>query len=225
MFSTRKRLLAVAGAPVVLLVAVTAAASAAAGPPVSTQVLLCGTTQGFSGDAAVSGNSSIEHPSGLTASGQEFDYTGQNCRNNSGSSTGNFTWTIRQDNVNTATERGNEHADATMTNLDSTGGPTQANGFDGAVYEFDLPNGDFATCQDSSQVYYASGHAFDSSCSVGSGPGNFNTEGGAATGDHLNGKYGTLIYRWGNGTTDNSQCPTNQSTTYCFEAIIQGQQN
>ena len=222
MFSTRSRLLAIAGGAISSLVLITAAVGAS-GPPTSLKVLLCGTTSGFSGDR-VSGQSSIDHPSGLSATGDEFAYTGQNCRDEAGNSSSNrFSWTIRQDNVNLVTERGNEHADAATTTLAQTG--SFANGFDGHVYEYDLPNGDFATCQDSSHVYYASGHAFDSACSVGSGPGNFNTEGGASTGNHYNGKYGTLIYRWGNGITDQSQCPTNQSTTYCFEAIIIGQIN
>lgn len=220
MFSTRSRLLAVAGGAIATLLLLTVATSAA-GPPTSLSVLLCGTTSGFGADR-VSGNSSIDHPSGLSASGQDYSYTGQNCRTNNASSSGTFTWTIRQDNVNLTTERGNEHADASATMLAETG--SFANGFDGGVYEYDLPSGDPATCGDGSQVYYASGHAFDSACSVGSAPGNFNTEGGASTGQHYNGKYGTLIYRYGSSTSG-SPCGTDQSTTYCFEAIIQGQIN
>lgn len=220
MLSTRTRLLAIVGGTLASLLLITAAGHAA-GPPTSLSVLLCGTTSGFSADR-VSGNSSIDHPSGLNASGKDYTYSGQNCRTNGSSSNGSFTWTIRQDNVNLATERGNEHADASSTTLAQTG--SFANGFDGGVYEFDLPNGDFTTCQDGSQVYYASGRPFDTACSVGTAPGNFNTEGGASSGQHFNGKYGTLIYRFGSSSSG-SPCGTDQSATYCFEAIIQGKVN
>ena len=220
MFSTRARLLAIAGGAFSSLVLITAAVGAS-GPPTSLKVLLCGTTSGFSADR-VSGNSSIDHPSGLSASGSEYQFTGQNCQN-PGSSDGSFSWTVRQDNVNLSTERGNEHADAAATSLAETG--SFANGFDGQVYEYDFaPNNDPAACSGSRTLFYASGHAFDATCAVGAGPGNFNTEGGASSGNHYNGKYGVLIYQ-----EDMTQIPTTQcadgSATYCFQAIVQGQIN
>jgi len=219
MFSTRFRVLAIAGGALTSLLLITVASSAA-GPPTSLSVLLCGTTSGFSADR-VSGNSSIDHPSGLSASGSEYQFTGQNCQNASGSS-GSFQWTVRQDNVNLATERGNEHADAAMTTLAETG--SFANGFDGQVYEYDFaPNNDPATCGNRT-LFYASGHAFDGTCAVGSGPGNFNTEGGASTNNHYNGKYGTLIYQEDQTAVPTTQCPDG-GATYCFQAIIQGQVN
>jgi len=219
MFSTRFRVLAIAGGALSSLLLITVASSAA-GPPTSLSVLLCGTTSGFSADR-VSGNSSIDHPSGLSASGSEYQFTGQNCQN-PGSSGGSFQWTVRQDNVNLSTERGNEHADAAMTTLAETG--SFANGFDGQVYEYDFaPNNDPATCGNRT-LFYASGHAFDGTCAVGSGPGNFNTEGGASTNNHYNGKYGTLIYQEDQTAVPTTQCPDG-GATYCFQAIVQGQLN
>ena len=218
MFSNRGRLLAVAGGAAALLLGITAAAGAS-GPPTSLQVLLCGTTSGFAAYPQ-SGNSSIDHPTGLQASGSEYAFSGQNCQN-PGSSTGNFSWTIARDNVNTATEHGTEHADASMTTLTETG--SFANGFDGGVYEFDLPSGDATQCGNRS-VVYASGHAFDGTCDLGAAPGNFNTEGGASTGNHYNGKYGTLIYQEDQTQVPTTQCPTG-SSNYCFQAVIEGQIN
>ena len=63
-----------------------------------------------------------------------------------------------------------------------------------------------------------------STCNQGSAPGNFNTEGGAQNGDHFNGKYGTLIYQEDQTQVPSTQCPDG-GPTYCFQAIIQGQQN
>jgi hypothetical protein len=226
MFSTRTRLLAIGGGAVTCLLAITAAASASAGPPAATQVLLCGTTAAFAAYPQ-SGNSSIDHPTGLQAMGQEYEWQpGMDCENRGNAqSVGTFTWTVRQANVNVATERGNEHADASVTTLASTG--SFANGFDGQLVDYDLQNsdGDPFACGNGAQSYYGSGHigGFDSGCSgIGSLPGNFNTEGGAASGDHLNGKYGTLVYKDSNDTSCSS---SGNSGTFCFEAIIVGRQN
>ena len=92
-------------------------------------------------------------------------------------------------------------------------------GFNGQITNFDFnssPDG----CG-SREIFYTSGHEFlgDGSCSPGA-PGTFNTQGGAATGDHFNGKYGTVVYR----ESGNSSCDTT-STSYCFQAIIVGQTN
>lgn len=217
MLSSRGRFAAVAGGALGCLLAISFSV-AASGPPTSVQVLLCGTTTGFAA-YPTSGNSSIDHPTGLQASGSEYAYTNQNCQNH-GSSNGTFTWTIARDNVNTVSEHGTEHADAAMTMLSQTTG--FPSGFDGGVYEFDLPSGDATTCSGNRSVFYASGHAFDTTCAVGSAPGNFNTEGGAASGQHYNGKYGTLIYQESNNMM--SSCPSGGSM-YCFQAIIEGQIN
>src|SRR5579884_348505 len=98
MLSSRSRVAAVVGGAMGCLLALSIAVGAS-GPPTSLQVLLCGTTPGFAGYPQ-SGNSTIDHPTGLQASGSEYAYSGQNCQN-PGSSTGNFTWTIARDNVNT----------------------------------------------------------------------------------------------------------------------------
>ena len=219
MLSTRNRLLAVSGGIFASVVLFAAGASAAAGPPQSFALLLCGTTAGFAASPH-SGNSDIDHPTGLQASGTEYTYSGQNCQN-PGSSGGNFSWTVGHANVNTSTEHGTEHADASMTMLAETG--SFANGFNGGVFEYDFGGGDSAPCGNRS-VFYASGHAFDATCSIGSAPGNFNTEGGASSGQHYNGKYGTLIYQEDQTQVPTTQCPTG-SSTYCFQAVIQGQFN
>jgi hypothetical protein len=223
MLSTRTRLLAIAGGILASLLLITATTSAA-GPPTTLNVLLCGTTTGFSADR-VSGNSSVDHPSGLTATGSEYSFDPANPTNCQGQSNngGDFTWTVRQDNVNLATERGNEHASAESTKLLQTG--QFDNQFDGLVYEYDFaPNNDPAACPGSRTLYYASGHAFDATCAVGSGPGNFNTQGGAQDNNHYNGKYGVLIYQ--DDSSLNTGCNSQANPgVYCFQAIIVGRLN
>jgi hypothetical protein len=71
-------------------------------------------------------------------------------------------------------------------------------------------------------IYYASGHAHDSGTCSPSGPENFNAHGGAATGQHFRGMYGTVVFQ----TTGNKMSPCDaSSTSYCFEAIAKGQTN
>src|SRR3954452_18579802 len=93
----------------------TAAGSSAAGPPVATNYLLCGMwTQGSD---RVSGQSTIDHPSGASSNGQQYDYSGQNCDNEYNGAggfsngSGQYTWTISHSNVDTRGEResGTEH--------------------------------------------------------------------------------------------------------------------
>jgi hypothetical protein len=174
-----------------------------------TQILLCGTfmpgTDRFT-------SSNIDHPSGSTAMGKEYPYTGQNCDSNGASSNGMFTWTISHSNVNVATELGTEHGMA-MLSSDSN----KAAGFNGRITNYDF-NSTPDTCGNRN-IFYASGHQFDSSCSP-SGPGNFNTHGGAAAGNHFNGKYQTIVYK----DDSNMNCPTT-GMTYCFEGIIEGSTN
>lgn len=226
MFSTRGRLLAIGAGVLTCLLAITAAVSASAGPPTPIKVLLCGMSTGFGGYPQ-SGNSTIDHPTALQAMGTEYTWSpGTDCESlGSDQTLGSFTWTVRQANVNVATERGNEHADASVTTLTSTG--SLANGFDGQLVDYDLQHsdGDFFSCGDGAQAYYGSGHigGFDSGCSgIGDRPGNFNTEGGASSSYHFNGKYGTLVYK---DSSDNSCSSSGSGGPYCFEAIIQGQQN
>jgi len=192
-------------------IATNGAVKAAAGAPVATNVLLCGTLT--PGTAQAAGASAIEKVSGTTASGNEYPYTTQNCDNNGASSIGTFAWTVMHSNLNTTTERGTEHALAMLsTDADKTAG------FNGQITNYD-----FASTPDACgnrQVYYASGHAYDSNTCSPSGAGNFNTHGGAATGDHYRGQYGTVVYQ----NNNDSNCKVN-SGSYCFEAILEGQTN
>lgn len=176
-----------------------------------TQILLCGTfmpgTDRFT-------SSNIDHPSMSSAMGNEYPYSGgtQTCENNNASSSGMFTWSISHSNVNTTTEKGTEHGIAMLS--------TDANknaGFNGHITDYDF--GSTADVCGNRDIYYASGHQFDSSCSP-SGPGNFNTHGGAATGDHFNGKYETIVYQ-----DDNNMNCHSGSGMYCFEGIIEGSTN
>jgi hypothetical protein len=197
--------------------------SSSAGQPMPNQDLLCGMWS--QGSDRISGGSNIDHPSGAMATGNVYPYTGQNCDSNSANSSGMFTWTIAHSNVNTVetSERGTEHGEFML----STG--TREAGFDGHITNYDFgvppltaPAPDPCTNRD---IYYASGHigAYDSagSCSP-SGPGNFNTHGGAQTGSHFRGNYGTVVYQQNNNPT--GSCPSGGST-YCFEAILEGQTN
>jgi hypothetical protein len=205
-----------------LLVATTGAFGASsAGKPVAEQELLCGLFVP-AGDN-FSGASDIDHPDGSSSAGMTYTYTGQNCES-PGSSTGNYQWTVTHSNVHTGAgpqnERGTEHVQFSM---DVNGG--QQAGAQGHITNFDLSTADNVgdPCGDRT-VFYASGHAYDAagSCSPSS-VGNFNTHGGAATGDHFRGNYGTVVYQWGDNTS-NSPCK-NGSTNYCFEAILEGQTN
>jgi hypothetical protein len=197
--------------------------ASSAGKPVPTDALFCGLWA--QGSDRIAGNSNIDHPSGAEAMGQVYDYTGQTCEDeyNSGNfqnGSDMFTWTISHSNVNTKTERGTEHG---LFTLDSSS-PLAA-GFNGQVtnYDFTTPitPGETPDSNGNRQISYASGHAYDPSGS-GSGAGNFNTHGGAATGEHFRGKYGTIVYQDQNN--QNSPCQSG-SQNYCFEGILQGQTN
>jgi hypothetical protein len=196
-------------------------AGSSAGKPVAQNELLCGLFTPAADN--FSGASNIDHPDGASSAGMSYPYAGQNCEN-PGSSDGNYTWTITHSNVHTGggpqDERGTEHVQFA---LDVNG--DHAAGAQGHVTNFDLSSADNVgdPCAPRT-VYYASGHAYDATgtCSPGS-VGNFNTHGGAATGDHFRGNYGTVVYQWGDATS-NSPCK-NGSPNYCFEGILQGQTN
>jgi hypothetical protein len=214
--------------PTNTVLAGTAAPSSAtdpsAGKPVATNDLFCGLwTQGSD---RIAGNSNIDHPSGASATGNVYDYTAQTCEseyNGSGgfkSGSDMFTWTISHSNVNTSTERGTEHGIYTFASSSAL-----LAGFNGQVtnYDFTTPitSSETPDANGNRRIYYASGHAYDPSGS-GSGAGNFNTHGGAATGQHFRGKYGTIVYQDAN----NSQSPCRSgSGNYCFEGILKGQTN
>jgi hypothetical protein len=191
-----------------------------AGQPVANQNLLCGTwTQGSD---RISGQSNIDHPNGAMATGMVYPFAqGTNCDNNSASSSTTFMWTIAHSNVNTATERGTEHGEFVINN-------GQEAGFDGHITNYDFTTPLTAAAPDtcsSRDIYYTSGHigAYDSAGScASSGPGNFNTHGGAQTGSHFRGNYGTVVYQQNNNP--GGSCPSG-GAKYCFEAILEGQTN
>ena len=211
-----QRLAPVAAATAAVLIALPASAGSSAGQPVKDNSILCG--MATKPTDTTSGSSSIDHPTGLSSQGKEYQYNGGNCEANNGNSTGNYTWTLSHSNVNLTNERGTEHGLAAQTHLAQSGQVPV--GFDGQVTNYDFNEaGD--PCGNRT-IYYASGHQFDSGTCSASGPGNFNTHGGAATGNHYRGQYGTVIYQYGNMT--NSPCPTG-SSNYCFEAILEGQTN
>ena len=192
--------------------------------------LLCGTQTAPTDD--FSGASSIDHPSG-SASGKVYSYaTYQRCEdaNSKGSSSDMFNWTVNHSNVhqnagNPQNERGTEHGILTATVI----ADTKNVGFNGQITDYDF--GDTAdTCAGSDRhQYYASGRQDPNVvCGTPSGPGNINTHGGADTMQHFHGKYGSTVFTYDhqNSTGQNdSPCPTNQSTTFCFEAVLAGTTN
>lgn len=229
---TTRRWALLAATPLALasLAAGTAAvrAGSSAGAPVATQDLLCG--QWATGSDQFSGTSDIDHPSGSSSMGKVYTYHGQTCEQaaKSDSSIGTYTWTISHSNVHAAesgsspqAEFGTEHGLAALS-TDSN----QAAGFNGRITNFDLSmndsDGDACAASDGNNrtVYYASGQRDTANNCSPAGPGNFNTHGGASTGAHFNGKYGSTVYQWGD-MTSMSPCQTG-SQNYCFEGVIVG---
>src|SRR5437588_8217855 len=80
-----------------------------------------------------SGLSAIDHPSGSSAAGKVYPYTGQNCDNPGKNSSGTFTWSISHSSVNTVSERGTEHGVAMLTN-----DANKTAGFNGRITNFDF---------------------------------------------------------------------------------------
>ncbi len=205
------------------------AQTAAAGTPTPVQVLLCGMftpgTDNFSGP--------IDHQAGASSSGNIYKNNGQTCEQEEGKSDsiGTFTWTVTHSNAHAQeagsapqAERGTEHV-AVALSID--GG--QAAGANGRVGNFDLSmndsDGDACKASDGSNrsVFYASGNQDGgNNCSPG-GPGNFNTHGGASTGQHFRGNYGTTVYQDTDMTNVQSTCNSSLgSTADCFEGVING---
>jgi hypothetical protein len=206
--------------------------AATAGTPVPTRDLLCGTW--MTGSDRFS-SSNIDHPSGSSAMGKVYAYHGQTCEQeeNQNDSIGTFTWTINHSNVHVQeagsapqAERGTEHGIAMLSTDNS-----QTAGFNGHITNFDLSisdkDGDACTDQGSNRsVFYASGNQDGSGNCSPAGPGNFNTHGGASTGNHFRGNYGTTVYQ--DEDMSNMMSPCNGSTgstTLCFEGVIIGQTN
>jgi hypothetical protein len=184
-----------------------------AGKPVPSSEVLCGT--GTYGSDRFAGSSDIDHPSGSSFMGS-VQPDGTTCTP-SDSSGSDFTWTIGHSNVNLSTERGTEHGELLLASS------SHEAGFDAHITDFDYTTtmgaGDPPSCG-SRTVYYTSGHAYDP-CQTSSGPGNFNTHGGAATGDHFRGNYGSVVYQQDDGS---GMCDVG-SGTYCIEVVLKGQTN
>jgi len=234
-----RRLALTAAVPAALALATAAglaANAATAGRPQANSYLLCGVWA--PGTDRMSGASVQDHPAGSAVSGgEEYRYDKDRCENhyssNAFSTSGQvttFNWTVNHSNVNVDTERGTEHGIVTLA---STG--TLQAGFNGQITNDDfttpLGTGQPDTDSSSRSIYYASGHAYDDSGS-GSGAGNFNTHGGASTGDHFRGTYGTIVYQDNQKNADGSSNPNYQdspcqqgSANYCFEGILIGYTN
>src|SRR4051794_21795592 len=180
-----------------------AMAGSAAGKPTDRSGTLCGigkaptVTQDGQSDESKFGGASF------MANAQD---PGTQCTNSNSSTGGNNSWTIGHGNVDTVSERGTEHGQYLLE------GSSRQGGFNGHVTDFDFNGTD--PCVDSKDrtVYYQSGRATD--CAPSFGPvGNFNTHGGAQTGDHFRGNYGTIIFQK-NGATPGA-CDVG-SMTYCI---------
>ena len=196
------------------MLATGASAGPTAGKPVDNSFTICGT--GNAPQAVSDGQSSESKFGGGMFSGNKADYAPGSC-NSDNSSSGGSTWTIGHGNVNTDTERGTEHGQYLLEGTSTPGG------FNGHVTDWDFNGGD--ACQDAAgrTVYYQSGNLTD--CAPSFGPvGNFNTHGGAATGEHFRGTYGTIIFQQDSSNPTSHNCDVG-SDNYCIEIDLTGQTN
>ncbi len=190
-------------------------AGTAAGRPIDSSVTLCGT--GSMGQDIQEGASSQDHPASSSFMANE-ETAGTQC-NSDNSTAGTDSWTIDHSNVNLDTERGTEHGIFQRSN----GAPPA--GFNGHITDYDHQAGG-DPCVDAAgrTVYYLSGKETDSNCPPSFGPvGNFNTHGGAATGTHFRGNYGTIIFQQ-NSSNGNHNCDVG-SQMYCIQVDLVGQTN
>jgi hypothetical protein len=184
-------------------------ADSAAGKPVDSSVTLCGV--GTLGQDVMEGSSDQSHPTPSSFSAKEFT-AGTDCSNDN-STTGSDTWTVDHSNVNVVTERGTEHGIWQRPSAPPAG-------FNGHITDYDRPTAECVDSQDR-HVYYQSGKETD--CAPSYGPvGNFNTHGGAATGQHFRGNYGTIIFQQNSNTSH--ACDVD-SDTYCIQVDLVGQTN
>ncbi|HMC70866.1 MAG TPA: hypothetical protein VKJ07_17035, partial [Mycobacteriales bacterium] len=184
-----------------------------AGKPVDDSRTLCGTGNA---PAVTPDGASSESKFGGASFMASQKPAGTKCTNNNSGQSDGTTWTIVHGNISTATERGTEHGQYMLS------GSSRAGGFNGHVTDFDFNGGD--ACQDSSgrTVYYQSGAETD--CPPSFGPvGNFNTHGGAQTGDHFRGHYGTIIFQQ-SGLVPGGPCDVG-SQKYCIQVDLVGQTN
>lgn len=185
-------------------------ADSAAGQPVDSSTTLCGV--GTLGQDVQEGQSNQSHPTSSSFSANEETY-GTQCTNDN-SSAGDDTWTIGHSNVDVVTERGTEHGIWQRPSAPPAG-------FNGHITDYDRQSGDACVDQAGRTVYYQSGKETD--CAPSFGPvGNFNTHGGAATGQHFRGHYGTIIFQQNSNTSH--MCDVG-SQTYCIQVDLFGQTN
>jgi hypothetical protein len=183
-----------------------------AGKPVDTSTTVCGV--GNAPMATADGQSNEDKFGGAMFTGNEQP-AGTPC-DESNSGPGQSTWTIGHGNVNTVTERGTEHGQYLLE------GTTTQGGFNGHVTDWDFNGGDACVDAAGRSVFYQSGKETD--CAPSFGPvGNFNTHGGAATGEHFRGNYGTIIFQK-KSTTGTGPCEPG-SSNYCIQVDLVGQTN
>ena len=190
------------------------ATAGTAGQPQDSSTTICGVG---TAPSAVSDGQSAEDKFGPGSFTGNEESPGTTCTADN-SSTGSSTWTIGHGNVNTGTERGTEHGQYVLSGDVNT----PQGGFNGHVTDWDFPQSE---CTDGNgrHVNYQSGKATD--CTPSFGPvGNFNTHGGAATGQHFRGNYGTIIFQQSTSTGLPGPCdPGSQS--YCIQVDLVGQTN
>lgn len=183
----------------------------AAGKPVDSSVTLCGV--GTMGQDVLEGSSNQDHPTSSTFAANE-ETAGTQCDSDN-STAGTDNWTIGHSNVDVVTERGTEHGIWQRPDAPPAG-------FNGHITDYDHQSGG-DPCVDAAgrTVYYQSGKETD--CAPSFGPvGNFNTHGGAATGTHFRGNYGTIIFQ--QNSTTNHNCDVG-SQNYCIQVDLVGQTN
>lgn len=211
---------AVAG---IALATLGSSAASSAGKPTAQNALLCGVWMQSDAVSTMSGQSNQDHVDGADVSGgQYYNYnspSGQNTKcqdeyNSNGSGSFNsgaqtFTWKVIHSNVNTSTQRGTEHGQFTLQNTSAWEA-----GFQGQISLDQFASGGSGVDNGTTTVYYVSGHP--------GGAGNFNTHGGAASGAHYRGTYGTIVYQ--DDSNNNSPCKKG-SSNYCFQGLLFGQVN
>jgi hypothetical protein len=196
-----------------------------AGQPTPQSAILCGLYMPSDGVDNVSGQSAQDHVDGADVSGGQYytpDATHKTCQDeynngNFNSGTQTFTWKVNHSNVDVNRERGTEHGQFVLS-----GSSAWEAGFQGQIFNYDFATP--LTSQDTQDtapgennstltLFYQSGHP--------GGAGNFNTHGGAATGQHYRGTYGVTVYQ---DNTMGSPCQPG-SSNYCFQALLDGQVN
>jgi hypothetical protein len=186
-------------------------AASSAGQPTPEQVTLCGV--GTATAQHIEGSSNQDHPSPSSFTATQVAYGTQCTAQNS--APGSNSWDILHSNADVVTERGTEHGEFLLQSSSNEAG------FDGHITDYDLqPGGDPCVDAAGRSVFYQSGTETD--CPTSFGPvGNFNTHGGAQTGQHFRGTYGTIIFQQ---NSNQHTCDVG-TQMYCIEVNLTGQTN